>query len=191
MSDRREWLSQWCPTCRATPGTRCCLDRLTRSGARHAVGLHVARGWRERRCPTCKAPPGERCRTPSGRDASQVHTARLRPGRDELLLQPAVWDELARRHAEIAVVPFWGRAGWGGRSETITLSRIENDELVDVERCSSRDELAYALEAPVWDRFGLFAGQPLIRGEVIWTARDRSVVIIGTRGDVRFEETVW
>ena len=78
-----------------------------------------------------------------------------------------------------------------GRTATITLSRIEGDELVDVERWSSRDELAYALEAPVWDRFGVFAGQPLIRGEVIWTVEDRSVVIVGTRGDERFEETVW
>jgi hypothetical protein len=43
----------------------------------------VARGWRERSCPTCKAWPGEPCRTPSGRAASQVHTARLRPGRAE------------------------------------------------------------------------------------------------------------
>jgi hypothetical protein len=102
-----------------------------------------------------------------------------------------VWEELERRGAEIAVVPFWGRAGRGGRTETITLSRVENDGLIDVERWSSPDELAYALEASVWDRFGLFPGQPLIRGEVIWTARDRSVVIVGTRGGERFEETVW
>jgi hypothetical protein len=102
-----------------------------------------------------------------------------------------VWDELERRHAEIAVVPFWGRAGRGGSTETIILSRVENDGLIDVERWSARDELAYALEAPVWDRFGVFAGQPLIRGEVIWTVEDRSVVIVATRGDERFEETIW
>ena len=59
---------------------------------------------------------------------------------------------------------------------------------VDVERWSSRDELGYALEAPVWDRFGSFAGQPFVRGEVIWTGGDRSVVIAGTRGDRPFEE---
>jgi len=69
--------------------------------------------------------------------------------------------------------------------------RVENGELVDVERWSSRDELACALEEPVWDRFGLFAGQPLIRGEVIWTVEDRSVVIVGTRGAERFAETDW
>ena len=62
--------------------------------------------------------------------------------------------------------------------------------MVDVEQWSSRDELAYALEAPVWDRFGSFAGQPSVRGEVIWTGADRTVVIVGTRGDRPFEENV-
>lgn len=144
-----------------------------------------------RSCPTCKAWPGEPCRTPRGRGASRVHTARLRPGRAELLWGQPVWEELEHRGATVAVVPFCGRAGRGGTTATITLSRVENDRLVDVERWTSRDELAHALEAPVWDRFGVFAGQPLIRGEVNWTAEDRSVLIVGTRGDERFEETVW
>jgi hypothetical protein len=101
-----------------------------------------------------------------------------------------VWEELERRQATIAVVPFWGRAGMGGNIGTVTLSRVDHDELIDVEHWSSRDELAYALEGPVWDRYGLFAGQPLISGEAIWTVQDRTVVIVGTRGDERFEETV-
>lgn len=42
--------------------------------------LQIARGWRGRGCPTCKAPPGEGCTTPSGREASHIHAARLRPG---------------------------------------------------------------------------------------------------------------
>jgi hypothetical protein len=42
----------------------------------------------------------------------------------------------------------------------------------------------------VWDRFGSFAGQPFVRGEVIWAAEDRAVVIIGRRGDQPFEEVV-
>ena len=189
MSDRRDWLSQWCPECRAAPGTRCRRSWLHKSQL--ASHLHVARGWRQRSCPTCKACPGESCRTPSGREASHVHTARLRPGRAELLWGSAVWGELEQRGATVAVVPFSGRAGRGGTTATITLSRIEHDELVAIERWSSRHELTYALEAPVWDRFGLFAGQPPIRGEVIWTVEDRSVVIVATRGDERFEETVW
>jgi hypothetical protein len=191
MSDPREWLSQWCPQCCATPGMRCRRDRWTRIRAPRAVRLHVARGWRERRCPTSRVLAGEPCRTPGGRTASKVHSARLRPGGEELLAPPAVWDELERRDATIAVVPFWGRAGQGGSTATITLSRVEDEEMIDTERWSSRDELSYALEAPVWDRFGLFAGQPLIRGVVIWTVENRSVVIVGTRGHERFEETVW
>ena len=89
----------------------------------------MARGWRERICPTCKAWPGEPCRTPSGREASQVHAARLRPGRVELLWGAAVWEELERRGATMAVVPFSGRAGQGGTTATIRLSRIEGGAL--------------------------------------------------------------
>ena len=150
----------------------------------------MARGWRERRCLTCKAWPGEPCRTPGGREATQVHTARLRPLRAELLWGAAVWEELEQRGATMAIVPFWGRAGQGGTTATIKLSRVEGGALVDVERWSSRDELAYALEAPLWDRFGAFAGQPFTRGEVIWTGEDRTVVIVARRGDQPFEEVV-
>jgi hypothetical protein len=158
MSDRCEWLSERCPECRAAPGTRCRRSWLNKAPL--AVRLHVARGWRQRSCPTCKACSGESCRTPSGREASRVHAARLRPGRAELLWGSPVWEELKQRGATVAVVPFSGRAGQGGTTATITLSRIEHDELVAIERWSSRNELTYALEAPVWDRFGLFAGQP-------------------------------
>ena len=75
-----------------------------------------------------------------------------------------MWEELERRGATIAVVPFSGRAGAGGTTGTVTLGRLEGDELVDVERWSGRDELALGLEGPVWDRYGEFAGHPLIRG---------------------------
>jgi hypothetical protein len=102
-----------------------------------------------------------------------------------------VWEELEQRGATFAVVPFSGRAGCGRTTATITLSRIQNQEIVDVERWSSRDELTYALEAPVWDRFGVFVGQPHIEDDVIRTVEDRSVVIVATRGDGRFEEAVW
>ncbi len=98
-----------------------------------------------------------------------------------------MWGELERRGATIAAVPFSGR---GGSAERIVLSQVQGDELVDVERWTGRDELCYALEAPIWDRFGSFAGQPLIVGTVIWTAADRRVVIDGRRGDKCFEELV-
>jgi hypothetical protein len=101
-----------------------------------------------------------------------------------------VWQELERRGATIASVPFSGRAGRGGRTDRIVLSRLAGDELVQVEGWTSRDELCYALEAPVWDRFGSFAGQPAITGTVVWLTVERRVVIEGRRGDQRFEELV-
>jgi hypothetical protein len=152
--------------------------------------LHVARGWRVRRCPTCKALPGEPCRTPSGREAARPHAARSRPGPVELLAREAIWAELERRGGAIATVPFTCRAGEGGRVGTKVLSRFDAGELVDVERWTGRDELAFALEAPVWDRFGSFAGHPRIAGTVVWTTVDRTVVITGRRAGDRFEEIV-
>lgn len=188
MSDRALWLEEWCPTCRAAPGTRCRVPyyRKTRPPTR----LHVARGWRARACPTCKAVAGDPCRTPSGREASRTHDARLRPGRRELLTGEAVWHELEARGATLAIVPFSGRAGHGGLIDRIVLSQVDGDELVDVEQSTGGDELCHALEAPVWDRFGWFAGQPPIAGTVSWTTADRRVVIEGRRGDARFEELV-
>jgi hypothetical protein len=70
------------------------------------------------------------------------------------------------------------------------LSRIDGDQLVDIERRTGRDELCYALEAPIRDRFGSFAGQPQISGTVTWTAANRRVLIAGRRGNERFEELV-
>jgi hypothetical protein len=192
MSDRLAWLEQWCPECHAAPGARCRCWRWGRGGRGRAVMIpHLhARGWFERWCLTCKAPAGERCSTPTGRDAACVHSARLSPARWELAWRPAVWDELNRRGATVAVVPFWGRASRGGHTDTITLLRLDGEELVEVERWTGRDELCHALEAPVWDRFGTFVGQPLVRGEVIWTADDTCVAIRGSRGERPFEELV-
>lgn len=187
MSDRALWLEEWCPTCRAAPGSRCRLPYYRKT--RPPTGLHVARGWRARPCPMCKAAPGEHCRTPSGREASRTHKARLRPGRRELLSGDVVWQELEARGTTIATVFFAGRAGRGGHIDRIVLSDVDRDELIDMERWTSR-ELCHALEAPVWDRFGSFAGQPPIAGTVRWTTAGRRVVIEGRRGDARFEELV-
>lgn len=188
MSDRALWLEEWCPACRVMAGARCRISWMWKT--REATPLHVARGWRARSCPTCKALPGDSCRTPSGREAPHTHQARLRPGRHELVSHESVWQELEVRGATIASVPFSGRAGRGGRVDRIVLRRLVGDELVDVEWWTSRDELCYALEAPVWDRFGSFAGQPRIVGTVVWTTADRRVLIRGRRGDERFDEAV-
>jgi hypothetical protein len=180
-------------------GARRVVPRRVRdAGSRGAVEQPRSRrhstsrggGSRVRPCPNCAAVPGKSCRTPSGREASRIHEARLRPGRHELLARDHVWAELERRGATIATVPFSGRAGRGGTVERIVLNRLQGDELIDVGRWSGRDELCYALEAPIWDRFGSFAGQPLIVGTVIWTTADRRVVIEGRRGNTRFEELV-
>jgi hypothetical protein len=188
MSDRASWLEEWCPTCRVAPGGRCRNPYARKT--RTPTHLHVARGWRARACPKCKALPGGPCRTPSGREASRLHQARLRPGRNELLFGESVWRELEARGATIATVPFSGRAGRGGRIDRLALSRLEGEELVDIGRWTSHDELCDALAAPVWDRFGSFAGEPQIAGTVVWTTVDRRVVIEGRRGDERFEEPV-
>ena len=193
MSDRLAWLGQWCPDCQAAPGARCCRWNLGVRGRDRSVPLprlHVARGWLERRCPTCRVEPGERCSTPTGLQASRIHVARLRPARHELVSRAAAWRELERRNASIAIVPFSGRAGTGGRTGTIKLLDAQADRLVDLERWTSRDELCYAPEAPVWDRYGSFAGHPLIRGDVIWSTQDRCVVICGDRGETAVEEIV-
>jgi hypothetical protein len=191
MSDRLAWLARWCPECRAAPGSRCGRwrrGRGSRSRFEPLRHLHVARGWLERSCPTCKAEPGAGCVTPTGRPATRVHSARLRPARWQLVWRPAIWEELERRGTTLAVVPFSGSAGSGGRTDTITLLRSDGEELVVVERWTSRDELCHALEAPLWERLGSFTGQPMVRGEVIWNADDRSVLIRGRRGDAPFEE---
>lgn len=183
MSDRRAWLDLWCPTCGAASGLRCRERRYSRKHRSPARSLHVARGWRERSCPSCGVWPGDPGRTPSGREASGPHTARLRPGRGELVSHREVWEELETRGAVIAVIPFSGRAGQGGKTGTITLSRLQGDELIDVERWSGRDELALALEGPVWDRYAGFAGQPQIRGTVAGSVAECSIVIVGRRGE--------
>jgi hypothetical protein len=102
-----------------------------------------------------------------------------------------VWAEPERRGATVAVVSFHGTAGAGGKIGAITLSRLRDGELVDVERWwTGDDELSHALEAPVWGRYGSFAGQPPIHGTVIWLTQDRRVVISGTRANRRFDEVV-
>jgi len=63
----------------------------------------------------------------------QAAFARMRVGRFELVFRD-VWAELERRGATVATVPFSGRAGLGGTVATITLSRVDGGEPVDVER---------------------------------------------------------
>jgi hypothetical protein len=100
-----------------------------------------------------------------------------------------VWDELERRGISVATVPFRGRAGQGGEIEAIRLQRVSDEESRDVRLWPDGEELASSLAAPVWGRFGTFVGHPLVRAEVIWMVDRRSVVIVGRRGERRFEES--
>ena len=72
----------------------------------------------------------------------------------------------------------------------IRLQGARDGESREVRLWPDSEELANALAAPVWGRFATFAGRPLVRAEVIWTADHRSVVIVGRRGDRRLEESV-
>lgn len=188
MSDRSAWLEEWCPTCRAAPGTRCRSPLLRQT--RPPTRLHVSRGWRVRRCPTFRAFAGEPCTTPSGREASAPHASRLRSSRGELLLADAVFAELDRLGAVGAVVPFGGRASAGGHVGRMVLTLLDDAERVDTELGWAHEELAFAVAAPLWDRFGSFAGQPRITGAVKWETANRRVLISGRRGEKRFEERV-
>jgi hypothetical protein len=114
----------------------------------------------------------------------------LRPGRGELLSRDAVWEELGRRGATLATVAFSGRAGQGGSVGTIRLRHGNGEGLGDVELPTERDELADALEGPVWDRYGSFTGHPPVRGTVIWTLADRAIRISGERAGEPFEEVI-
>ena len=127
--------------------------------------------------------------TPTDRPASQVHTARLHPARREMVSRTSVWDELERRGASVATVPFRGRAGQGGEIDVIRLQRVNDKASREVRLWPDSEELASSLAAPVWGRFATFAGHPLVRTEVIWTVDRRSVVIVGRRGERRFEES--
>jgi hypothetical protein len=117
-----------------------------------------------------------------------MHVSRRRAARLEVVSPSQVWAELEARGATDAIVPFCGRAGIGGRTGVIRLLAVQGEVLVDVERWTSRNELCYALEAPVWARFGAFRGQPQVCGEVTWSCRERRVVIRGERGETAFEE---
>ena len=156
------------------------LQRQALAGAARCARLAL------RSCPTCKARPGELCRTPSGRRASRPHTARVHPGRRELLADDQVWEELERWEAAVALVRFSGGAGNQGGIAAVTL---EDAKKCEVARWRGGEgELPEALAAPVWGRYALFRSHPRISGLLMWDAPARQVVLAGERGGRKFEE---
>ncbi len=99
-----------------------------------------------------------------------------------------MFTELDRLGAACATASFDGRSGAGGHVRTIALTRLVDGKPVESEIGWAHDELGFAVAAPVWDRFGSFAGQPRIEGSVRWNAVNRWVLISGRRGHDRFEE---
>ncbi len=185
MSDRRLWLEEPCPTCGARSGLRCQTSRYRGKPMRV---LHGARGWRRRPCPGCKAQPGQLCKTPTGRRASQPHTARLQRGRRELFAEEQVWEELERWEAAVALVRF---SGGGGNQGSIAAVTLEDAKKCELARWGSGEgELPEALAAPIWGRYALFRGHPRISGLLMWDVQERQAVIAGERGGQKFEELV-
>jgi hypothetical protein len=67
----------------------------------------------------------------------------------------ALWDELERRGVSKAVVAFSGRAGQGGTTQPPRFVRVGSEAGRSDHHW--RGELAFALEEPVWARYGSFA----------------------------------
>jgi hypothetical protein len=65
------------------------------------------------------------CSTPTGRPASQVHTARLRPPRWELVSRAAVWNELERGLTEDGAAQ---ALGWPKQRVTARVKLLELPE---------------------------------------------------------------
>jgi predicted nucleic acid-binding Zn ribbon protein len=137
--------------------------------------------------PDLQGAAGAACKTPTGRRASQPHTARLQRGRRELFAEEQVWEELERWEAAVALVRFSGGGGQGAIA-AVTLEHAKKCELA--RWGSGEGELPEALAAPIWGRYALFRGRPRISGLLMWDVRERQVVIAGERGGQKFEELV-
>ncbi len=122
------------------------------------------------------APPSSRTRLGSVQTSSRS-------------LDEKVWTELERRELIEAVVTFSTHPGPGGITHSVRL-RSHRASFGYAPNCPTDDELQFALTEPVWARYGSFAGQPAIRGEVVWNVQDRRETIGGRRGDQRFQEEV-
>ena len=191
MSDRLAWLEQWCPECHAAPGARCTRWRSGRGAAAGRSWSHIStslaagssvrvrRARQGRRALRDADRPGGFARPRGATAAGAVRAGRggRRSGRS--------WSAGVRPSP---IVPFSGRAGVGRRTDTITLLRPEGEELVEVERWTgSRRALSRARGARLGSLRHLRRASAG-RGEVIWSAEDRCVVIRGTRGERPFEE---
>ncbi len=181
------WLEERCPRCGAAAGERCRPRANRRPAASSEPLLHVARGWRRRRCTTCQAAAGEPCRSPSGRTASRPHSARLGPARRELAGAEVIWRALERIAASVALVRFTAASGRTATAE-IVATAVDGTELRRWRPGES--ELADALAAPVWARYGTFQRQPPVTGTLRYDVAERSITLAGRRGAQPFTKTI-
>ena len=187
-ADRRLWLAERCPSCGAAAGARC----RERSSARRAppprLALHAARGWRQRVCPACKARPGEPCLTPRGRIKPAPHAVRLSAARGELRSLEEVWRALERLGASGAPGALLGRRRppRNPREPQHRRRRSGTRSVGGRERARRRARRARYGRG----RYGSFRTQPPIRAALAWNVVERSLVLAGTRGGERFEQTL-
>jgi hypothetical protein len=99
-----------------------------------------------------------------------------------------VWRALERIGASGALVRFSGGGGRQGTLESVSVKAAER-ELASW-WSAGENELAGALAAPVWGRYGSFRGQPRIAATLAWNVADRSLLLAGRRASERFEETL-
>ncbi|MGO9902859.1 MAG: hypothetical protein ACLP0J_24935 [Solirubrobacteraceae bacterium] len=110
--------------------------------------------------------------TPRGRPAARPHTARFYPARGELVIGDA-WRALEQVSASSALVRFSGGGGRQGTLESVSV-KAGGRELANWGAGNS--ELAGALAAPVWGRYGSFRGQLRIAATLAWNNADRSLL---------------
>lgn len=99
-----------------------------------------------------------------------------------------VFAEIRKRDANLAVVSFSGGNDEGGADSitlymrTVTDKQTSSIEVGTVEPDS--DDFAVALEQPVRDKYGSFAGDFDVSGDLKWDATARTCVMTG-------EESQW
>jgi hypothetical protein len=188
MSDRRAWLSEWCPRCPAPPDAGAVDGR--------AAANTILR------CPSTWLVAGER--------------GRARPARQRRV-STAVRPQVARRHARTppGSAPESGRfsrarrsgMSWSGAGRPPLRSRSQEKRVGEAASRRSRSiastvrspsrlsgGIETSLPTPWKARCGIASvgsqGSRPWRGTVRWTVPDRLVVIAGRRGDQTFEEVV-
>jgi hypothetical protein len=109
------------------------------------------------------------------------------PARRELAAAEAVWRALERIGASAALVRF---ASGGKLPASIDVLALAGDGGELSRWQAGESELADALAAPIWARYGSFRGQPPITATLRWSVAERSLTLAGTRGAQSFAQAL-